>query len=179
MLSLLEKPVFPYFTSADYLLRTAVYDAKTPATIRIKRIGIHRQYKIRRCSECGKLLRVYEGVHDTIGSYVRYIQDNEVVCFAQHYSVVMTTYLRNKERLKDNGQTLTALQSSHHSQYRIWNSHRRTTTSSWTDPSRSRTVSSSDARQGHSPAEPPSDLGIVNRPFSSHIMSRTPRTTGY
>ena len=50
---------------------------------------------------------MYEGVHDTIGSYVRYIQDNEVVCFAQHYSVVMTTYLQFKERLKDNKQTLT------------------------------------------------------------------------
>ena len=41
------------------------------------------------------------------GSYVRYIQDNEIVCFAQHYSVVMTTYLQFKERLKANDQNLT------------------------------------------------------------------------
>jgi len=46
------------------------------------------------------------GIQDTVGSYVRYIQDNEIVCFAQHYSIVMTSYLRNKERLKDNKQTL-------------------------------------------------------------------------
>ena len=39
--------------------------------------------------------------------YVRCIQDNEVVCFAQHYSVVMTTYLQFKERLKANDQSLT------------------------------------------------------------------------
>ncbi len=89
------------------LLKTRMREWGGIGRNKIKRIGVHRQHKIRRCSECGELLRVYEGIHDTVGNYVRYIQDNEVVCFAQHYSVVMTTYLRNKERLKDNKQTLT------------------------------------------------------------------------
>ncbi len=74
---------------------------------KIKKLGTHRLYKIRRCSECGDLLRVYDGIHDSIGNYVRYIQDVEVVCFAQHHSVVMTAYLQFKDRLKANGQTLT------------------------------------------------------------------------
>ncbi len=30
----------------------------------------------------------------------------EVCCFAQHYSVVMTTYLQYKERLRENDQTI-------------------------------------------------------------------------
>jgi len=89
------------------LLKTRLREWGGIGRNKIKRIGIHRQYKIRRCSECGELLRVYEGVHDSIGNYVRYIQDNEIVCFAQHYSVVMTTYLQFKERLKANDQTLT------------------------------------------------------------------------
>ena len=74
---------------------------------RIKRLGKHRLYRIRRCSECGELLRVYDGIHDIQGNYVRYIQDVEVCCFAQHHSVVMTAYLQFKDRLKENGQTLT------------------------------------------------------------------------
>ena len=50
---------------------------------------------------------MYDGIHDSIGNYVRYIQDVEVVCFAQHHSVVMTAFLQFKDRLKANRQTLT------------------------------------------------------------------------
>ena len=88
------------------LLKTRMREWGGIGRNKIKRIGIHRQYKIRRCSECGELLRIYDGIHDSVGNYVRYIKDNEIVCFAQHYSVVMTTYLQYKERLKENDQTL-------------------------------------------------------------------------
>ncbi len=73
---------------------------------KIKVVGKYPLHKIRKCTECGQLLRVYEGVHDTVGNYVRYIQNVEVCCFTQHYSVVMTTYLQYKDRLRENDQTI-------------------------------------------------------------------------
>ena len=52
---------------------------------RIRLVGIHRQYKIRVCWECGEILRTYEGAGGPIGSYVRYIQDNPTLSFAEHF----------------------------------------------------------------------------------------------
>lgn len=48
----------------------------------------------------------YEGSDDTIGSYVRYIQDNKILCFAHRLSLMNATYLQYKDRLKQEGLTL-------------------------------------------------------------------------
>jgi len=73
---------------------------------RIRLVGIHRQYKIRACQECGEMLRTYEGTDDTVGSYVRYIQDNPILSFAEHFEQVKTVYLRFKDDLRVEGMTL-------------------------------------------------------------------------
>ncbi len=73
---------------------------------RIRLVGIHRQYKIRVCQECGEMLRTYEGADDTIGNYVRYIQDNPILSFAEHFEQVKTVYLRFKDDLRSEGMTL-------------------------------------------------------------------------
>ena len=52
---------------------------------RIRLIGYDRQYKIRVCKECGDIIRTYEGDDDSTGSYVRYIQDNPVMCIAYQF----------------------------------------------------------------------------------------------
>ena len=57
----------------------------------IRTIGFHRQYRIRVCRECGELLRTYDGIDDSIGSYVRYIQDNPVMVFAEDYDIVQSS----------------------------------------------------------------------------------------
>ncbi|MBQ7978861.1 MAG: hypothetical protein IJ248_03815 [Candidatus Methanomethylophilaceae archaeon] len=76
------------------------------ASNRMRLIGYHRQYKMRVCSECGRILRTYEGFNDPIGNYVRYIQDNPVVCFAHDYDVAITAYLKYKDKLKEAGLNL-------------------------------------------------------------------------
>jgi hypothetical protein len=70
---------------------------------RIRTIGIHRQYRIRVCKECGEMLRVYDGDHDSHGNYVRYIQDNPVLTFAHHFDEVRTAFLRYKADLRMEG----------------------------------------------------------------------------
>ena len=42
------------------------------------------------------MLRTYEGADDSVGNYVRYIQDNPVLSFAEHFEQVKTVYLRFK-----------------------------------------------------------------------------------
>ena len=74
-------------------------------------MGIHRQYKIRVCQECGEMLRTYEGADDTIGNYVRYIQDNPILSFAEHFEQVKTVYLRFKDDLRSEGMTLSDFSS--------------------------------------------------------------------
>ncbi len=74
-------------------------------------MGIHRQYKVRVCQECGELLRTYEGAEDSIGNYVRYIQDNPILSFAEHFEQVKTVYLRFKDDLKSEGMTLSDFSS--------------------------------------------------------------------
>jgi len=69
----------------------------------IRTVGMFRQYKIRICKECGDILKTYDGFEDTIGSYVRYIQDNAVVSFAKDADLVKTTYLQFKTRLREEG----------------------------------------------------------------------------
>ncbi|MBE6520338.1 MAG: hypothetical protein E7Z68_04410 [Thermoplasmata archaeon] len=78
---------------------------------RIRLVGIHRQYKIRVCQECGEMLRTYEGADDSVGNYVRYIQDNPVLSFAEHFEQVKTVYLRFKDDLKTEGMTLSDFSS--------------------------------------------------------------------
>ncbi|HKM14253.1 MAG TPA: hypothetical protein VJY42_05030 [Candidatus Methanomethylophilaceae archaeon] len=72
----------------------------------IRNIGTFRQYKIRVCKECGEVLRTYDGFDDSIGSFIRYIQDNPVVAFAQHAELVKMTFQRFKARLRDNDMTI-------------------------------------------------------------------------
>ncbi len=69
-------------------------------------VGIHRQYKIRVCQECGEMLRTYEGADDPVGNYVRYIQDNPILSFAEHFEQVKTVYLRFKDDLKAESMSL-------------------------------------------------------------------------
>ena len=57
-------------------------------------------------------LRIYEGFNDPIGNYVRYIQDNPVVCFAHDYDVVITAYLKYKDKLREARLTLSDFSSS-------------------------------------------------------------------
>ncbi len=78
---------------------------------RICLVGIHRQYKVRICQECGELLRTYKGADDTIGNYVRYIQDNPILAMAEHFEQVKTVYLRFKDDLKSEGMTLSDFSS--------------------------------------------------------------------
>jgi len=54
---------------------------------RIRLIGCDRQNKIRVCNECGEIIRTYEGDDDSTGSYVRYIQDNPVMCLAYQFDL--------------------------------------------------------------------------------------------
>jgi hypothetical protein len=72
---------------------------------RIRLVGIHRQYKVRVCRECGVLLRTYEGAGDSVGSYVRYIQDNPVFAMADYFEQVKTVYLKFKDNLKSENLT--------------------------------------------------------------------------
>jgi hypothetical protein len=72
---------------------------------RIKLVGIHRQYKIRVCQECGEMLRTYEGADDPVGNYVRYIHDNPILSFAEHFEQVKTVYLRFKDDLRSEEMT--------------------------------------------------------------------------
>ncbi len=73
---------------------------------RLRLVGVHRQYKIRVCQECGEILRTYEGSEDSIGSYVRYIQDNPVIAFSEHFEQVKTVYLRFKDDLRAESMSL-------------------------------------------------------------------------
>ena len=52
------------------------------------------------------MLRTYEGADDPVGNYVRYIQDNPVLSFAEHFEQVKTVYLRFKDDLRAEGMTL-------------------------------------------------------------------------
>ncbi len=62
-------------------------------------LGIHRQYKIRVCKECGEILRTYEGSNDSVGNYVRYIQDNQIFTLAHNFDLAYSAYLRYKDDL--------------------------------------------------------------------------------
>ncbi len=73
---------------------------------RMRTLGIHRQYKIRVCRECGEVLRTYEGSNDSIGNYVRYIQDNQVFTLAHNFDLAYTAYLRYKDDLMKDGLSL-------------------------------------------------------------------------
>ncbi len=66
-------------------------------------VCIRRQYRISIRQECGEMLRTYEGADDTIGNYVRYIQDNPILSFEKHFEQVKTVYLRFKDDLRSEG----------------------------------------------------------------------------
>lgn len=66
----------------------------------IRKVDVYRQYKIRTCSECGSLLRTYDGFSDIKGDYVRYIVDDPVMCFARDAELVKSIFLRYKTQLR-------------------------------------------------------------------------------
>jgi hypothetical protein len=74
-------------------------------------VCIRRQYRIRIRQECGEMLRTYEGADDPVGNYLRYVQDNPVLSFTEHFEQVKTVYLRFKDDLKSEGMTLSDFSS--------------------------------------------------------------------
>lgn len=72
----------------------------------IRTLGIYRQYKIRVCKECHKLLRTYDGHHDCVGTYIRYIRDDPVVVFAEDFELVRNVFQSFKSRLRDEHLTI-------------------------------------------------------------------------
>ena len=72
------------------------------------RIDNVRQYKIRRCSECLGLYRVYQGTSDSIGAYSRYIQDNPVMCLSDDAARVKAFIASYKSRLRSDPDTTLA-----------------------------------------------------------------------
>ena len=78
---------------------------------RIRTVAIHRQYRIRVCRECGAPLRTYEGSEDSVGSYVRYIQDNPIMVFSEHFEQVRSFFLRFKDDIHDSGLSLSDVAS--------------------------------------------------------------------
>ena len=53
-----------------------------------------------------QILRTYEGSNDSIGNYVRYIQDNQVFTLTHNFDLAYTTYLRYKDDLMRDGLSL-------------------------------------------------------------------------
>ena len=72
----------------------------------IRTLGVYRQYKIRVCKECHKLLRTYDGHHDCVGTYIRYIRDDPVVVFAEDFELVRNVFQSFKSRLRDENLTI-------------------------------------------------------------------------
>ncbi len=68
--------------------------------VNIRTIDIYRQYKIRLCKECGTPLRVYDGFSDHQGTYVRYIQDNQIVVFKDQLETAKEIFQRFRSRPK-------------------------------------------------------------------------------
>ena len=66
----------------------------------IRTLGIYRQYKIRVCRECHRILKTYDRYHDCTGSYIRYIRDNPVVVFAEDFDLVRSIFQSFKSRLR-------------------------------------------------------------------------------
>lgn len=94
---------------------------------RMRTLGIHRQYKIRVCKECGEMLRTYEGSNDSIGSYVRYIQDNQIFALAHNFDFAYSAYLRYKDDLMREPSLYRISHPPYRSQCQRWRSFRRTT----------------------------------------------------
>lgn len=67
----------------------------------IRTLGVYRQYKIRVCKECGNLLRTYDGPHDSVGSYIRYIRDDPVVVFAEDFDLVRSVFQSFRSRFHE------------------------------------------------------------------------------
>ena len=75
----------------------------------IRNVGLFRQYKLRVCTECGELLRTYDGHDDTSGELVRYIADNRIMAFRQDAIFVSTLFAKYKSRLRDADMTVIEL----------------------------------------------------------------------
>ena len=72
----------------------------------IRTLGVYRQYKIRVCRECHRILRTYDGYHDCTGSYIRYIRDDPVVVFAEDFELVKAVFQSFKSRLREEHLTI-------------------------------------------------------------------------
>jgi hypothetical protein len=56
---------------------------------KMKLIGTYRQFKARRCKECGCLLKIHDGFNDNKGKQANYIHDIGVYAFAKDYNAVI------------------------------------------------------------------------------------------
>ena len=72
----------------------------------IRTLGIYRQYKIRVCRECRRILRTFDGYHDCTGSYIRYIRNDPIVVFAEDFELVRSIFQSFKSRLRDEHLTI-------------------------------------------------------------------------
>ena len=72
----------------------------------IRNVGLFRQYKLRVCTECGELLRTYDGNDDSTGELVRYIVDNRIMAFRRDAVLVSTLFAKYKSRLREADMTV-------------------------------------------------------------------------
>ncbi|MDC7951152.1 hypothetical protein PAA26_03640 [Methanomassiliicoccaceae archaeon COG_1] len=79
---------------------------------RVRTPGIHRQHRIRVRRECGEMPRTYEGSNNSIGSYVRYIQDKQIFALAHDFDLAHSAYLRYKDDLMRENLTLSDFASA-------------------------------------------------------------------
>lgn len=62
----------------------------------MRTLGIHRQYKIMVCKKMWGAAENIRGSNDSIGSYMRYIQDNQIFDLAHNFDFAYSAYLRYK-----------------------------------------------------------------------------------
>lgn len=64
-------------------------------------VGESRRYRIRVCKECGRFLRTYEGLKDTDGAIVQYIERNYVYALAKNRQEARLDFLKYKDQIRD------------------------------------------------------------------------------
>ena len=70
---------------------------------KIRLVGELRRYRMRVCSECQDILKIYDGFDDNVGYYARYIEDVGVYAFSKDVLRVKTYFLKCKAELKKEG----------------------------------------------------------------------------
>ena len=83
----------------------------------IRTLGIYRQYKIRVCRKCHRILKTYDGYHDCTGSYIRYIRDDPMVVFVEDFDLGRSIFQSFKSRLRYEHLTIVDFSRMCRSQY--------------------------------------------------------------